>query len=192
MNNKLLKSIFICTLATLPTLNTVYAENIETGTSKLKSYNVRVNPIGLLLGIYSANFDIGVTDALTIGPFGSFLSTNIGGVGVAGGGGGIEAKYYFNGQRLTSGLYLSPSVEYVSVAVNDQYSSRGVNASGISATATMGYQWVTDSGFNFQIGLGARYSTLAASVSNNGHSDAIPNAVSGLTLAGDLDIGFAF
>ena len=158
MKTHLFKSIFICALATLPLLKTVHAEKVEAGSSNLKSYNVRVNPLGFLLGIYSANFDIGVTDALTIGPFGSFVSTSragVSGVSVAGGGGGIGAMYYFNGQRLTSGLYVSPSVGYISVSASDNYSSTNATASGISAAATLGYQWVTDSGFNYQIGLGA-------------------------------------
>ena len=111
---------------------------------ELNDFNISINPILMPLGFFDLQFDVGITDAMTIGAFGtrfqyeSFNMTTLGG----------RVNYHLNKQRLTDGWYLSPYAQYM-------LSSEDFNS--FSAGAIVGHQWVYSTGFNIMVGAGASY-----------------------------------
>ncbi len=142
-------------------------------TTKEKSANIMIGPLGFLIGSFNIVGDFGIGEHLAIGPY---LSMNPSSTGNAGG--GLHLIFYPSAPRFKSSWYISPQVGY----------SNGYNAytapswtAAIPIQVTGGYQWFWDSGFNLQAGLGAYYNVqLSSGVS------------SGAGLSVDLRIGWAF
>lgn len=156
------------------------------------NYNVSVNPLGFVFGTYNLDFELAVGDHLTVGPAVQFASVGASGVSVTGAGGGVNLMYYFTAPRLSGGWYLSPELGYISVSASDRYSTISVSLGGVYAETTLGYHWFNSSGFNCQLGLGARYIGLGASANVNGRTDSLPGVLHGMNIIGDLRIGYAF
>lgn len=167
----------------------------------LKSTNIRINPLGLLLGVIGADVDFGVGERFTIGPSIAYLkasTTDIysDGVDYTAWSIGIRANFYLSGPRFHSGWYLAPSAAYIPVTVNDSFSGDSYTAtSGAFAISVLaGYQWVFRSGFNMTLGAGAAYYTTKKNVTVTDSSGNSQN-VSTPSFAGvlpDLEFGLGW
>ena len=66
-----------------------------------QSANVRVNPLGLLIGLFNADIDFKVTDTVTVGPQLSYLNWSLGSTSVKAYGIGARANFYLSGPVFT-------------------------------------------------------------------------------------------
>ena len=128
-------------------------EKIDWSSAKL--YNVRVSPLGLLLGQISGTLDFKLRSDLTIGPSLSLFSLTVGDTSISSFAFGGEAVYAANGDINKDGWIGSGSLSYGSFSMEQTYSSTAYEASvGIlSLSALYGYQWMWDK-FNIQTGAG--------------------------------------
>lgn len=139
----------------------------------LKTFNITLNPAFLPLGIFEGEFDVGISDKISLGIYsatsqfndwwGKNSFTSVGG----------RMHYYLSNHRFLSGWYLSPFTQ----VLMSKSSAASMSIGGIG-----GYQWVFKHGFNMMLGLGAQYFT-----SRSFYSDS-----PGIWPTGEFRIGFAF
>lgn len=148
-----------------------------------KKYNVTINPIGLFFGTYNGSIDVGISNDITLGIGGAYLSvSNYSRTKTATGvGGDLRMTYYIDGAILTDGWYLSPLIEYVSA------NTFTGSASGAGFSGLAGYQWVYHSGFNMMLGGGLSYYAF-----NSNIGDLTIQSFSGFHPRVEFNLGFAF
>jgi hypothetical protein len=124
-------------------------------------YNFRFSPVTLLIGLVGVDLDIKVSDQWTVGPelaYWHFSLSETGdftqSVDITAFAVGARANWFLNG-TYTDGLYIGPSLKYVSVkatTANDVESLSGT-ASVLQASVLVGYGWFWPS-FNMMLGGG--------------------------------------
>ena len=127
-----------------------------------QSTNVRVNPLGLLIGLFNADIDFKVTDTVTVGPQLSYLNWSLGSTSVKAYGIGARANFYLSGPVFTDGWYAAPAVAMAFASAKNSTDSASYSA--VNVSGLFGYQWVWASGFNINLGFGASYSARPSSV----------------------------
>lgn len=117
-------------------------------------WNIRTQPLSLVLGIINAQVDYAISDNITIGPNFSSGSMSLLNYNVSVSGFGIEANYYFN-QVFNDGWYLNGGYGSTSASVKYNSSIFGdiegkATAAGIVIGG--GYHWFWEN-FNLNLGL---------------------------------------
>ena len=176
---------------TAPKKTPVENTSVETrATEPGKSINVRVNPLGLLLGAISADVDFKISDKFTIGPTMSYYSASILGTKLSGFGIGARGNYYLTGDAMTDSFILGPQLGMSLFSVSSGNSK--ASSTGFYVGAIGGYQWVWQNGFNVNLGLGANYYSQAASAkASDGTSISVPG-FHGFGPTGELTVGWVF
>ncbi len=169
-----------------------------------KRFNIELQPMSALSGIYSFVASAAVGERVLIGVQAeqirsSWLLEKYDGYSV-----GINSTFYLSSSRFKSGWVLTPSVGYASFKVHDSplfwfgdYTPQGWdgNFHSMYLGAVMGYQWAFESGLNFSLGSGLTYYTLNKSQTLNS-SDLGPVDIhvtfGGLNVAFLGNVGFAF
>lgn len=124
--------------------------------------NLRVDPLGALIGAANVQLDIGVSNSWTLGPTLQYLNRSIDDYDATAYGVGVRANYYFSRPVFTQGWYLGPSVSYVNAKVTEDDSLFGElegTGSGLAFTLIGGYQWMWES-FNINLGAGPVVTTI--------------------------------
>lgn len=175
-----LKNVFLSTLLALgPTM------------AMAQSTNIRVNPLGLLIGMLNADVDFKVGETFTIGPRLGYFSVKAGEVKASAFAIGARANIYVTGAAFTDGWYVGPSFTYSRVSFKD--GTQEGSGGSIAIAAVGGYQWVWPSGFNMNLGLGPQYLTLPDTVKDDdGNSFNVSTLNSGILPAIEFTIGAAF
>jgi len=155
-----------------------------------RAANVRVNPLGLLIGTLGAEIDIGVGESVTVGPAVSLMSLTAGTTSVNAFSFGVRANFYLGGPRFTDGWFVGPSAIYAPMTITVGDATGSANAFAIGAVA--GYQWVWDSGFNINLAGGAAYYTAAADVTLDDDTSIAMPGFSGVGPALEFSLGWAF
>lgn len=155
-----------------------------------RSVNVRVNPLGLLIGAISADVDIKAGQKLTIGPTlsymsASFLTTKLSGFGV-----GVRANYYLSGDAMSDSWIIGPSAGLAIFSVNA--GGESASSTGIYVGAIVGRQWVFSNGLNINVGLGMNWYSQGASVKTAGGFEMEVPFFHGIAPAGEITLGYAF
>lgn len=159
--------------------------------------NVRVSPLGLLIGALSIGVDFEVAPSFSVGPEFSYWNISIGNIEANATGFGIRGNYFFGRPVFTQGWYAAPFLNYASVNVKDKNYS-GFNdvaegsASGFGGGAMGGYQWIWEN-FNINLGLGLAVSTVSeVTVKTSTGSESKVNSQTVGGLAGEFSMGWAF
>jgi hypothetical protein len=120
--------------------------------------NLRVNPVGLLIGVLNLEADFKVGGGWTLGPTIRYHSYDDGLFDIKTFGAGIRGNYWFNSSALTQGWYFGPSLNYVTATVVEDgvFGRSEGSGSGLGLVAIFGYQWMWDS-FNINLGAGPTY-----------------------------------
>lgn len=145
---------------------------------------IKTNPLGLAFGNFNATYErvFGTTSSLLLkGQYMyKLLGTNVNLAGA-----GIGYRYYFTHAKkpVPAGFYINPfaSIAFGSVTndLDEKYS-----ASYMGFGAELGYQWVWDSGFVLDLGIGPMYTIAKGESSEDELKGIIPSAT--------LAIGYAF
>lgn len=164
--------------------------SMETEIKSDKSVNVRINPLGLLLGVLSGDVDFSISRKFTVGPSLSYYSASLLGTKLTGFGIGARGNYYLSGDAMTDSFILGPNVGMSLFSISSGTAS--ASTVGFYMGGIAGYQWVWQSGFNINLGLGANYYIQSASAkASDGTSLSVPG-FHGIGPTGELTIGWAF
>lgn len=156
--------------------------------------NVRVDPLSALIGLFSVDVDIPISQAWTLGPTARFMDRTDGDFDVSAYGFGVRANYWFEDAVFTQGWYFGPSVQYVSVSVEDNESTTNLkgDATGVALIGIFGYQWMWES-FNINLGIGPAYYSISkiTAKDNQGNSDEY-KGYNGAGLSLEFSLGWKF
>lgn len=164
--------------------------------------NVRVSPLGLLIGYFNFDFDFKISDQWSLGPTVTYWSYNYDSSLFAGNqlkvettAIGARATWSRNGTFKT-GLYVSPIIQFVSAKASGVSSTTGATVTGTGhapiLSGIVGYQWWFDS-FMINVGAGLAVGASSSKVEVNdgvNSSSAESTRTSGLAL--DAMIGYTF
>lgn len=166
-------------------------------------YNIRINPLGLLLGEIGADIDFGISESVTLGPSVSYLKASAtddsgNSVTATAAAFGLRANFYLSNKRFHDGWYLAPSAYYIPLTVSDTISGSSYSATlhMLEVEALCGYQWVWKNGFNMTLGAGVGYYSASSSVtitnSSGGTSAATIPIFAGVVPAAEFGLGWVF
>jgi len=144
-----------------------------------RSSNLRINPIGLLVGFANLTWDIGAGDRFTIGPSAGFITRSSNGQTATGFGLGVESNFFLGHDRFTDSWILSPFLGYAHASNNS------ATASGTSLGCNIQYGWFYDGGFNIGLGGGIQYISLD-------YTDLGLSSASGLWPSLTFTLGYSF
>jgi hypothetical protein len=145
-----------------------------------KQFNIEWNILPTTIGYLSGSVNYKLTQDSAVGIFGGtqFNSNDKKMYDI-----GLTYIYAFNGNYMSSGWLAKPFMAYG----HQEYKSNPTKSSksGIAIGTTFSYKWMTDGGFNIQLGIGPYFSTVnyAGIDSKDGHQ--------GIGLVGELSIGLA-
>lgn len=121
--------------------------------------NFRVNPVGLLFGVWGADIELGLSRQITLGPSAGVLKGLRGATDSTYYQFGLVATYYLSNTRFTDSFLVRLSGYYIPITIARQ--SAGTVFSGTLPTKsfglTGGYEWIFDNGLNVNLGAGAAY-----------------------------------
>jgi len=144
---------------------------------------VKTNPIGLAFGNLNAKYETALNSKTSIlvgaNYFYKLFGVSVNSFGLDG-----EYRFFFTNKKknVPEGFYIGPSVGVNFINQKDiDYS-----ATSLGIGATLGYQWIWDSGFVLDLGLGPQYTTV---LSESGTST---TSFSGVLPRLSFAIGYAF
>ncbi len=154
---------------------------------KAQTNVITTNPIGLAFGNFNANYEKVLNSSSSLVFRGSYMYSLFG-TEVSLGGLGFGYRYYFTHAKkeVPGGFYVNPLATYAVGSVKGDDNSR-TGISTFALGAEIGYQWVWQSGFALNLGLGPMY-TFVSGFNNNQNTNLANGFVPGMTLA----IGYAF
>ena len=145
---------------------------------------IKTNPIGLAFGNFNATYERVLGTSASIILKGQYMYKLLGEeVNLAGA--GLGFRYYFTHAKkpVPGGFYINPQVAFAFGSVTDEDDFE-YSAKTIAFGAEIGYQWVWESGFVLDLGIGPMYTIVKADGSENDFDGIMPNAT--------LAIGYAF
>ena len=145
---------------------------------------IKTNPLGLAFGNFNATYErvFGTTSSLIIK--GQYMYKLLG-ADVSLAGGGLGYRYYFTHAKkpVPAGFYINPQASFAFGSVTNDAGEK-YTASTMAFGAELGYQWVWESGFVLDLGIGPMYTIAKGGTSE----DELKGIMPSLTLA----IGYAF
>jgi hypothetical protein len=157
-----------------------------------RNFDIRLNPLNFFLVRFGIDFDIKLTNWLTLGPSVSIGSPSLN-YGYGFGGTttyttfslGARSNIYLSGNAIASSFYIGPSISFENWATtNNSFNS-------FLIASTFGYHWVFDSGFNIMLGAGAVVGVGGTST-YNGESNGVSSFVTGVLPTVEFTLGWAF
>jgi hypothetical protein len=177
------------------------ADEVANPKLALHEFNIELDPASMLIGSFGGQVSAGITDSISFGIFGSYMSANyLFNQNYKGYRAGVQGTYYFSGNRYTHGWIVSPSFGYTSYDVTDDFiflgsSSYSGHLKGCFAGIVGGYQWSYPNGFNFSLGLGVSVYAIGKNqqlVSETGDTDRYNSIYAGVMPTLLANIGYSF
>jgi hypothetical protein len=150
----------------------------ETTESPLKRFDLRVQPVGLLYGIWGIDLDVGVGDYWAVGTSVSefTVSENGGRTGLSdlyAWEFGLFGTFFLDGKRFTNSWFLRPGLYFTPITENSR--SVGTHTlSNVSLATIIGHQWILHGNLNATFGAGIE-------IHQTGSSDYFRNGAGGIT-----------
>ena len=148
---------------------------------------IKVNPLGLAFGNFNATYEGVLNGKSSIVGQANFRD-QLFGVDVSIFGAGLGYRYYITNKNLPApeGFYVQPQVSVLFGSVNDD-DEVDANFTTFGVGAELGYQWVWDSGFVLDLGIGPMYTNISGDVDEVSFDE-----TSGILPSATLAIGYAF
>lgn len=163
---------------------------ISENVSSDKTFNVRVNPLGLAIGSLSAEGDFRLSDKWTLGPSISHYSADFLFTSLSGWGFGARSNYYLTGNVFEDSWIVGTSVGLSTVSVT--LGADKASGVGLFLQSVLGYQWVWTSGLNLQLALGGSWYSQGSELrADNGTVIDVP-FYHGIKPAAELTVGYVF
>jgi hypothetical protein len=145
--------------------------------------NIKIGPLGFLFGNYNARYEKVISDKGTFQVGANYFNFKIAGLGVTSY--GLDAGYRLYFREVMDGGYFSPALGF------DASSTAGLDGANVKYStlglgATVGYQWLNEGGFVFDLGFGYGYSLF---LKNN---DNLRSGLDGGGVRFTFAVGYAF
>lgn len=145
---------------------------------------IKTNPLGLAFGFFNATYErvLGTTSSVLVR--GQYMYKLLGEeVNLAGA--GLGYRYYFThaNKPVPGGFYINPQASFSFGKITDDMDEE-YSATTMGFGAEIGYQWVWDSGFVLDLGIGPMYT-----IAKGGNSE---DELKGIMPSATLAIGYAF
>ncbi|HVJ64811.1 MAG TPA: hypothetical protein VM901_06120 [Bdellovibrionota bacterium] len=152
--------------------------------------NVRINPVGFLIGFLNADLDFKLSETFTLGPSLGLINLSSGDTSLDAFAFGVRANLFLNGTAFTNSWYFGPSVTFgwAKLKTNSDEASTSLT----SIKAIFGYQWVWPSGFNLAVAAGPQYLFLPKQVKNEAGNEIDTKVARGILPSGEFTVGFVF
>jgi len=146
---------------------------------------IKTNPLGLAFGFFNATYErvLGTTSSVLIR--GQYMYKLLGEeVNLAGA--GLGYRYYFTHAKkpVPGGFYINPQASFSFGKITDEFDEE-YSATTMGFGAEIGYQWVWNSGFVLDLGIGPMYT-----IAKGGNSEDAD--LKGIMPSATLAIGYAF
>ena len=153
--------------------------------SDAQSQVIKTNPLGLAFGNFNVSYERTLNESSSINVFANYFF-GLAGLDVQAFGVGAGWRYYFTHAKkpIPAGFYVQPQVGLSFGNVTDDF-DEDFGYSTIGIGAELGYQWVWDSGFVLDLGIGPNYL-----IYNGDGADTFDG--NGILPTGTLAVGYAF
>jgi hypothetical protein len=187
--------------AAAPTPQPATVQN-DSGDTVEKFMNVKVTPIGLIIGYVNIDVDFKVSSRWSVGPTASYWHWNDAGsingsdIGLTMYAVGVRGNWYKQGTYRT-GFYISPLIQYLSATATARSNNTDISATASTSvfSSIFGYHWFWDS-FNLALGGGPSLELGKANVTiNDGNSTTTTSDYARqntLGLVGEFMLGWTF
>ncbi|MDB2592271.1 hypothetical protein N9Y17_00995 [Gammaproteobacteria bacterium] len=164
----------------------IYQDNYQSKSTasttllKDKQFNIELNILQTILGCIAGSLNYKLKQDSAIGINAGYQVTdsskkmyNV----------GLTYNYAFNGDYMSTGWIAKPYIAYGYYKNTSTFDP--MDSNGVAAGATITYKWMSDHGFNWQLGVGAFYSSvkLLSLQDKDGHK--------GVGLIGEFSMGMA-
>lgn len=124
---------------------------------------LKMNPLGFAFGFFNLRYEKALNTKTSFQVGGNFYSRKFGDVKTTGFGLDVEYRFYITNKKknVPEGFYIGPNAGFDFNKTEDTDTSDGATFSLFGIGATIGYQWIWDSGFALELGMGPQYSILA-------------------------------
>jgi hypothetical protein len=143
---------------------------------------IKANPLGLAFGNFNATYEKVLNDKTSVLVKGNYIY-RLFGVDVSSFGLGAAYRFYITNAKkpVPAGFYAQGQANFTFGSVDE------FNYTAIGIGAQIGYQWVWDSGFVLDLGIGPAYTILSGETDSFGSSSG-----GGILPSATLAIGYAF
>lgn len=154
-------------------------------TADAQTQVIKTNPLGLAFGNFNVTYERVMNEKSSINIFGNYFY-GFAGLDVAAFGVGAGYRFFFTHKKkpVPAGFYVQPQVGFSFGSVTDDFDD-DYSYSTIGIGAEIGYQWVWDSGFVLDLGIGPQYTIYS------GDGDSVFDG-NGVLPSATLAIGYAF
>ena len=121
-----------------------------------------MNPLGFAFGFFNLRYEKALNSKTSFQVGGNYYSRKFGELKTTGFGFDGEYRFYITNKRknVPRGFYIGPTVGIDFNNTEESSTSTGASFSLFGFGATIGYQWIRDSGFALELGAGPQYSFL--------------------------------
>jgi hypothetical protein len=153
-----------------------------TAMASAQSQVVKTNPLGLAFGNFNVTYETVLNSSSSLNLSANYRYRLLG-VDVSSFGAGVGWRYFFTHAKkpVPAGFYVMPQAIINFGSVDD------FNYTALGFGAEIGYQWVWDSGFVLDLGLGPMYRILSGEYEDIGFDGG-----SGVWPSATLAVGYAF
>lgn len=109
---------------------------------------IKLNPFGFILGVYNADYEMVTSNKSSLVISGLLMRYAVGSDSLTALGGGLSYRYYTRGDA-PKGFYVGPSASIAFANANINAASASALVFGVGGVA--GHQWISDSGFVFDL-----------------------------------------
>jgi hypothetical protein len=160
----------------------------------LADVNLRVSPLGFLIGSVGVSLDVPVSQQWTLGPDVGFMAYSDGVHDITGLKLGIRGNYWFGRDVFTQGWYMGPALNYSRATVkrDDELAKLDGEGTAITASVIFGYQWMWDS-FNINLGIGPSFTSAGTiTITDDSGQRSQYSGLQGTGLTGEFTFGWRF
>ncbi len=145
---------------------------------------IKTSPLGLAFGNFNATYERVLGTSASVLIEGQYMYKLLG-ADVSLAGGGLGFRYYFTHAKkpVPGGFYINPQFGFAFGSVTNDVGDK-YTATSTAFGAEIGYQWVWESGFVLDLGIGPMYTVAKGGESDEGLDGIMPSAT--------LAIGYAF
>jgi hypothetical protein len=145
---------------------------------------IKTNPLALAFGNFNATYERVLSTSSSLLVRGQYMYKLLG-ADVSLAGAGLGYRYYFTHAKkpVPGGFCITPQVQFAFGKITDDMDEE-YSASTVAFGAEVGYQWVWESGFVLDLGIGPMYT-----IAKGGDSE---DSLSGIMPSATLAIGYAF
>lgn len=181
-------SATICSLAIALSGLTAHADSAD-------SWNARVEPLGLLLGLVNARIDYKLGEQFVFGPSILFWNLKVRDLRLRAAGVGLNGEYFFD-KAFESGWVIDGGINYSAASFeneDDNGTTKKTKLNAFRGQVLGGYHWFWGNTFNLALGAGLAANTIGkVKIKDQNDNVTEEKSIPAVTLAFEANLGLTF